>query len=131
MSWCGLWHTPRRLVAVVVDRNGVPAPPISVPRTDDARWAFVASLPCASFALVLTDSLARDDAIATIAVRHGARVWIAPTSVVEGVREIVGLAGRHPKMSAALLARWPSVPVLRGYLRLAAPDVDQRQMRLY
>jgi hypothetical protein len=129
VSCCGLWNTPRRLVAVVVDRNGVPAPPISVPRTDDARWAFVASLPTVSFGLVLTDSLARDDTIARIAVRHGVRVWTAPASVVEGVRYLVGLAGRHPKISAAMLARWPSVPVLRGYLRLAAPDVDQRQMR--
>jgi hypothetical protein len=129
VSCCGVWHTPRRLVTVVVDRNGVPAPPISVPRTDDARWAFIASLPVPPRALVLTDALARDDPIARIAARQGVRVWLAPSSVVEGVRDLVGVARRHPKMSAVLLARWPAVPVLRGYLRLAAPDLDQRQMR--
>jgi hypothetical protein len=41
MSACGVWRTPRRLAAVVVNGADVePASPIAVPMTDGARWGF-------------------------------------------------------------------------------------------
>ncbi len=131
MSCCGLWATPRRLVAVLVNDRGKAATPISVPRNDDARWGLLVSLPATPQPqIVLTDELAARDTIGEIALRLGIRLWFAPAPVVDAVRHLAGLTKRHPKLSAALLARWPEVPALRGYLRLADP-APQRQMNLW
>lgn len=132
MSPCGLWRTPRRLLAVVLDEHGRPRPPISVALTDDARWGLLVWLQSQGYHdVVLTDALARGDPIGPIALTLGVRLWVVPASVVEGVRQVTELTKRAPKHTAALLARWPGAPALRSYLRAAVPDLDDRQLGLW
>jgi hypothetical protein len=132
VSSCGLWRTPRRLLAVVLDDEGDPRPPISVALTDDARWGLLVWLQAKGCRdVVLTDALARGDPIGRMAVTLGVRLWTLPTSIVEGVRQATELAKRPPKHTAALLARWPSAPALRVYLRAAEPDASDRQLGLW
>ncbi len=132
MSPCGLWRTPRRLLAVVLDEHGRQRPPISIALTDDARWGLLAWLQSKGHRdVVLTDALARSDPIGPIALTLGVRLWVVPASVVEGVRHATELTKRAPKHTAALLARWPAAPALRSYLRAAVPDLDERQLGLW
>jgi hypothetical protein len=132
VSPCGLWRTPRRLLAVVLDEHDRPRPPISVALTHDARWGLVVWLQSKGCRdVVLTDLLARGDPIARIAVTSGVRLWMLPAQVVEGVRQATELTKRPPKHTAALLARWPSAPALRPYLRAAEPDVSDLQLALW
>jgi hypothetical protein len=44
-------------------------------------------------------------------------VWIAPSPLLEAIRLAAGLTTRPPKQTAALLARWPTAPALRPFLR--------------
>jgi hypothetical protein len=44
-------------------------------------------------------------------------VWIAPGPLLEAIRLAAGLTTRPHKHTAALLARWPTVPALRPFLR--------------
>lgn len=131
MSTCGLWRTPRRLLAVVLDERGRSRPPVTAPMTDDARWGLLTwmqSQGCED--VVLTDQLARADPIARMALTLGVRFWVVPLPVVEGVRQLTELTGRAPKYTAALLARWLNAPALRSYLRLVEPNLDERQLTL-
>jgi hypothetical protein len=54
-------------------------------------------------------------------------VWIAPSPLLEAIRLAAGLTNRPPKHTAALLARWPTAPALRPFLRrlTASPDLQQ------
>ncbi len=132
MSPCGLWRTPRRLLAVVLDDHGHPRPPISVALADDARWGLLVWLQSKGHRdVVLTDALARGDPIGRIALTLGVRLWVVPASVLEGVRQATALTKRPPKHTAALLARWPAAPALRSYLRAVVPDLDDRQLGLW
>lgn len=132
MSPCGLWRTPRRLLAVVLDEHGRSRPPISIARTDNARWGLLLWLQSKGHRdLVLTDALARGDPIGRMALAQGVRVWLVPTPVVEDVRQATELTTRPAKYTAALLARWPGAPALRSYLRPAVPDFDDRQLGLW
>jgi len=133
MSACGVWRTPRRLVAVVVNGNGAEASsPVTVALTEDARWGFTVWLQSQGVAdLVTSDELARSDPIAETVLRHGIRVWLAPAGIVEGVRQVAGLATRPARYTATLLARWRSAPTLRLYLRAAMLPVNDQQLRLW
>lgn len=132
MSPCGLWRTPRRLLAVVLDDRGHSRPPISIALTDDARWGLLIWLQSKGHReVVLTDALARGDPIGRMALTLGLRLWVVPAPVVQGVRQAADLTRRAPKHTAALLARWPGVPALRPYLRAARPDLDDRQLGLW
>ena len=44
-------------------------------------------------------------------------VWIAPSPLLEAIRLAAGLTTRPSKHTAALLARWPTAPALRPFLR--------------
>jgi hypothetical protein len=133
MSACGVWRTPRRLVAVVVNGDGAEASaPVTVPLTEDARWGFAVWLQSKGVVDVVTsDELARSDPIAETALRHGIHVWLAPAAIVEGVRQIAGLTQRPARYTAALLARWRSAPTLRPYLRAAILPASDRQLGLW
>ena len=131
MTACGLWRTPRRLLAVVLDEHGRPRPAISVAMTDDARWGLLVWLQSKGCRdVVLTDQLARGDPIARMALTLGVRFWVVPASVVEGVRYAAELTKRAPKHTAALLARWSTAPALRAYLRVVEPNLDDQQLGL-
>jgi hypothetical protein len=129
---CGLWPGRRGLVAVVVDEEGVPEPPLVVARTDEGHWTLLehldrhVGLDCE---LVLSDWLARGDGPAHLALARGAAVWIVPAPLVEAVR-IIGRLGTGPAgRTAAALARLPLAPALRGHLRRVIPP-NHRQLTL-
>jgi hypothetical protein len=44
-------------------------------------------------------------------------VWLAPSRLLEAIRFATGLTTHAPRQTAALLARWPSAPALRPFLR--------------
>jgi hypothetical protein len=54
-------------------------------------------------------------------------VWIAPSPLLEAIRLAAGLTTRPPKQTAALLARWPTAPALRPFLRrVIAPRIPDQ-----
>ena len=131
MSCCGIWRTPRRLVAVVVDDEGTARAPIAVALTDDARWGLLVWLHAKGVSeLVVIDELARSDSIVAMAMTLGVCPWLAPARVVDGIRRAAGLIGRPAKLSAAMLARWRAISALRPFLRAATPGTDERQLAL-
>ena len=58
---CGVWPTPKHLIAVLVDENGNAHPPLCVARSDAARTALIHWLADHQYqGLVLTDDLICD-----------------------------------------------------------------------
>jgi hypothetical protein len=57
-------------------------------------------------------------------------VWVAPSALLEAIRLAAGLTTRAPKYTAALLARWPSAPALRPFLRRLAASPHPHQIAL-
>lgn len=132
MTCCGIWRTSRRLVAVVVDDDGKARTPIAVALTDDARWGLLVWLRAKGISeVVVTDELADSDSIVATAIELGLCPWLASAYVVEAIRHTAGLVGRPAKLTAAMLARWRGVSVLRPYLRPATPCADERQLDLW
>ncbi len=128
MPACGLWPSPRGLVAVLPGPRDRPRPPITVARTDEARWGLVHLLAAGGIELVLTDALARRDPIADLALHHGVPVWLAPSALAGALCRAAAVAS--PKASAALLSRLPAIPHLRAQLRRLVPPLDDLQLRL-
>ena len=115
---CGLWPTPKRFIAVILERDN-PRPPIALAQTHAARVGLVqwlADQPMTG--LVLTDAMACDPIV-------------APATLLEAIRTATGFTNRPAKYTAALLARWPNIPALRPYLRqLTALTPEPNQLRL-
>ncbi len=129
MTACGVWLAPRGLVAVLVDGAGRTRS-CSVAFTDDARSGLALWLAAAGADLVVDETLLEADPIADVARRAGVTVWIAGPPLVAALRHVAGITRRSGRLSAAMLARLPSVPWLREQLRrLDAPD-DPRQITL-
>ena len=131
---CGLWPTPRRLVAVV-EREGRMGNAASIMRTTEARWGFVVWLSASGVGtMVTTDALAADSLLG-IAREEGLHVWLAPAGLVDAVRAAAALTRRAPRHTAALLARWPAQSVLRQHLRHLPPAdtsaTSVRQLHLW
>lgn len=57
-------------------------------------------------------------------------VWIAPSALLEAIRFATGLNTRAHKQTAALLARWPSAPALRPFLRRLNTARPTKQLSL-
>jgi hypothetical protein len=129
MTACGVWLAPRGLVAVLLDDAGR-ARACSVALTDDARSGLALWLAAAGADLVVDDSLLEADPIAQVARRAGATVWVAAPPLVASLRHAAGITRRGPRLSAALLARLPSIPWLRSLLRRLEPPDDERQIAL-
>lgn len=128
---CGVWPTPKHLIAVLVDENGNAHPPLCVARSDAARTALIHWLAGQQYqGLVLPDDLICDPLVEG-AIDARLAVWIAPRVLLDGIRIIAGLTRRPAKYTAALLARWPTAPALRAYLRhLQSPRRVPNQLRL-
>lgn len=135
MSCVGFWTTRQRnhLVAVAVDEDGRPGPPLRTARTDEACWALLAYLEAVDgldFELVLPESLARATPITRFALERGVAVWLVPNPLAEAVRAVSRLDVGPPLRTAALLARLPLAAVFRVQLRRLNPG-DQRQLSLW
>lgn len=129
---CGVWSTPRRLIAVLERSGTVVGTPAAIAKTREARWGFVTWLSATGAgAIVLTDELSGDGLI-PLSLEAGLHVWLAPLQLVEGVRVAAALSRRPPRYTAALLARWPACPGLRPYLRQVPTRAeDRRQLALW
>ena len=123
---CGLWAGPRRSAAVLIDPVTQRQLPFSLANTEQARGALLAWLAERSAHLVIPDTLLAKPFL-NQASHTPEVVWIAPSALLEAIRLATGLTTRAPKQTAALLARWPTAPALRPFLRRlnASPPPDQ------
>lgn len=118
MAACGLWLSKYRLVGVVVDDDGRPAPTVLAAVDDEERWALLNyvdaehGLDCA---LIVPEDLLKADAICRIALERGHELWAAPRPLVEAIRRAARIA--TGSRVAAMIARLALVPGLRGQLR--------------
>jgi hypothetical protein len=127
---CGVWLGRRGLAAVLADGGGRIRLATTIHANGAARSALVELLATVNADLVVEEPLLPADPIAFIATRARVRVWVAGAPLVGSLREVAGVARGPPRASAALLARIPAVPWLRGHLRLLEPEDDPRQIHL-
>ena len=132
MHACGIWLAGRRLIAVIVDDDGRPAPTLCAPMGDDERWALLEAIDAAhglDWPLVLPEDLLRADSIGRLALSRGHELWSAPRQLIEAIRSVAGLA--NGARVAAMLARLAIVPGFRAHLRrVASATSDFRQLPL-
>ena len=126
---CGLWAGPRRSAAVLIDPVTQRQLPVSLANTEQARGALLAWLAERSAQLVIPDTLLGQPFL-NQASHTPVVVWIAPSALLEAIRLATGLTHRPPKQTAALLARWPTAPALRPFLRRLAVSRSPDQLAL-
>jgi len=123
----GLWIARRRLVVVLVGREGTPRKAIRSALTDDARFGLLEYLVAAGMDLVVSESLACVEPLPVQAVHRGLVVWTASDVIVAALLRAAAI--RDPARAAALLGRLPAISMLRGFLRrLSLPETDPRQL---
>jgi len=126
---CGLYAGPRRSAAVLIDPVTQRQLPLSLPNTEQAFGALLAWLAERCAQLVIPDTL-----LAEPFLNHTSNipvvVWIAPSALLEAIRLVTSLTNRSPKQTAALLARWPTVPALRPFLRRLSASHHTDQLSL-
>jgi len=127
---CGLWPGPRRITGVLLDSQTQFQLPLSCANTEQARTALLAWLAKQRAHLVIPDSLLGEPFF-NQASHTPLTVWIAPNALVEAIRLATGLTSRPPQHTAALLARWPSVPQLRPFLRQFSAHLHPEQLTLF
>jgi hypothetical protein len=125
---CGIVLAPRRLVAVVLGPGGEARRAIRAALTDDARYGLVVYLAALGCEVVVADALVRDDPVAERGRRTGLVVWTAPTPLVTAIAHAAAIA--DPARLAAVLARWPRVPLLRAQLRRLVTSATPTQVPL-
>lgn len=126
---CGLWLSRRRLLAAVLGLRNGERRVFRLVRTDDARFGLIEYLAAVGAELVATEALGRVDLTPMEAARHGLSVWTAGDTLVAALLGVAGI--RDSKRAAALLARLPVTPLLRGSLRrLGGSEADPRQLPL-
>lgn len=133
MAACGIWLSRNRLVAVVVDEDGRPAPTVLAAIDDEERWAllqYVDAVQGLDCALVITDDLLKaNDNICRFALERGRDFWVVPRGLAEAIRLAAGLA-TAPRV-AAMIARLAIVPGFHGHLRrFDRGAYDRRQLSL-
>ena len=116
---CGLWVGPRRSAAVLIDPITQRQLPLSLANTAQAHGELLAWLAERSAQLVIPDTLLAEPFL-NQASHTPVVVWIAPSAMLAAIRLATGLTTRAPKQTAALLARWPTAPALRPFLRRLA-----------
>jgi hypothetical protein len=121
---CGLWLARRRLVAAMLGPGGEARRVIRAALTDDARFGLVEYLAATGAEIVATEALARIDLMPAQAARRGLAVWTVGDALVAALLRAAAI--RDPARAAALLARLPVIPLLRGVIRrLVSPDGRQ------
>jgi hypothetical protein len=125
-SFCGLWSGPRRATAVLFDTLTQHQHSLSLANTALAYTTLLDWLAHQNAHLVIPDTLLAAPCL-NQASQIPIAVWIAPSPLLEAIRLAAGLTTRPPRQTAALLARWPTAPALRPFLRrlAAARPTDQ------
>jgi hypothetical protein len=127
---CGLWAGPRRSAAVLIDPLTQRQLPFSLGNTEQARCALLAWLAGRCAHVVIPDTLLREPFL-NQASHTPVVVWIAPSALLEAIRLATGLTTRAPQQTAALLARWPTAPALRPFLRRLTASRPPDQLSLH
>ena len=126
---CGLYSGPRRSAAVLFDPVTQRQLVLSLANTEQARATLLDWLAEQGAHLVIPDTL-----LAQPGLHHPNQipvaVWIAPSALLEAIRFTTGLTTRAPKHTAALLARWPTAPALRPFLRRLTASRHPEQLSL-
>ena len=126
---CGLYSGPRRSAAVLFDPVTQRQLVLSLANTAQARATVLDWLADHSAHLVIPDTL-----LAAPCLHHPNHrpltVWIAPSALLDAIRFTSGLTTRAPKQTAALLARWPTAPALRPFLRRLTSSHPPDQLSL-
>jgi hypothetical protein len=131
MNACGIWHSRRGLVAVIVDATGRVRIRAAIPdSTPDARWGLVQRLAATHIDLVVDEAVLPADPIASMAMKAGVTVWVAGAPLLPSLRLAAGITRGPPRATAALLARLLNIPWLRAHLRRLGARDDSRQIRL-
>jgi hypothetical protein len=125
---CGRVLAPRRLVAVVLGPGGEARRAIRAALTDDGRYGLVTYLTNLGAEIVAAEGLVRRDAVVQSAVAGGLVAWATPDTLAMALARAAAIT--NPVRIAAMLARLPSIPLLRSQLRRLAAAVDPRQVRL-
>jgi hypothetical protein len=102
--------------------------PLSLANTEQARTALLAWLANQRAHLVIPDTLLGE--LLNQASQSPLAVWIAPSALLEAIRLTTGLTTRAPQHTATLLARWPSAPALRPFLRRLTAHHHPEQLTL-
>jgi hypothetical protein len=126
---CGLWSGPRRSAAVLFDPLTQRQLTLSLANTAPAHTTLLDWLAEQSAHLVIPDTLLALPCL-NQASQTPVAVWVAPSALLEAIRLAAGLTTRAPKYTAALLARWPSAPALRPFLRRLAASPHPHQIAL-
>lgn len=113
---CGLWSGPRRSAAVLIDPGAHRQFALSLANTALACTTLLDWLAEHNAQLVIPDTLLGAPSLNPTR-QTAVVVWIAPSALLEAIRFATGLTTRAPRQTAALLARWPSAPALRPFLR--------------
>ncbi|HTS53228.1 MAG TPA: hypothetical protein VMH26_08140 [Burkholderiales bacterium] len=114
-NW-GVWRAKRGLVVALVGREGRPRRVIRSALTDDARFGLLEYLVAAGAELVVTDALSRVELLPGQAVCRGLVVWSVGDAFIGALLAAAGI--RDPVRAAAMLGRFPAIPLLRGHLHL-------------
>jgi hypothetical protein len=125
-AFCGLWPGPGRATAVLFDTLTEHQRALSLANTTLAYTTLLDWLAQQNAHLVIPDTLLAAPCL-NQASQIPVAVWVAPSPLLEAIRLATGLTARPPKHTAALLARWPTAPALRSFLRrlIAACPSDQ------
>ena len=126
-AFCGLWPGPRRATAVLFDTLTQHQRALSLANTALAHTMLLLDYLAQQNAhLLIPDTLLAAPCLNQASQRPVA-VWVAPSPLLEAIRLATGLKTRAPKQTATLLARWPTAPALRPFLRrlIAARPTDQ------
>jgi len=115
-AFCGLWPGPRRATAVLFDTLTQHQRALSLANTALAHTTLLDWLAQHNAHLVIPDTLLAAPCL-NQASQIPVAVWVAPSPLLEAIRLAAGLTTRPPKQTAALLARWPTAPALRPFLR--------------
>lgn len=124
MVACGVWVAKKKLIVAVVEPLGFVSAELSVPRQDDARYAFlrtVSAIPGAELVFRGGES----DPIIRLAEERCVPFWLVHAGFVDGFCRAAGFQRPSPRRLAALLARLPRTGypwVLAGIHRHPPPS---------
>ena len=128
MSVCGLWQGAQRLAAVIIDNDGEPRSPITVPATPDNAHHLLTYLATAGVdTLIIAE---RSHMLIAKAHRLRLEIRLVPQDLLDAIRTATGLNHRPPRNTAILLARWPLNATLRMRLQAARAPMSPQAKQL-
>ena len=111
MASCGVWSTARRLVAAVVDGDGVELVPVArFDRSEEGWWQLAKDIDTRiglDCLLVLQQHMSHDRAATNIVADRAAMTRFASVMLTDQLRPMLGLRRPTSRHYALMLARLP------------------------